>query len=74
MTWDDYQALGQALSETYPDANYMAISNDELRALVLSLPGFDQTGPAPDQVGLSAIRLAWVAAAEGPEDTYDPMA
>lgn len=76
MTWDDYGVLGQALCAAYPDANYLAISNDELVRLVRSLPEFSGPADPPDPLVLSAVRLAWVAVAEGEDDSgpYDGLA
>ncbi len=68
MTWDDYQEIGEALAETYPDANYLTISNEELIRLVLALPDF-QGSATPDARDLSAVSFAWIAAAAGPDDS-----
>ena len=68
MTWDDYQALGEALNEAYPEADYMMISNEDLVKLVLALPGFSGSPMPPADSVLSAVGFAWVAAAEGPDE------
>jgi FeS assembly protein IscX len=69
MTWDDYQALGEALNEAFPEADYMTISNEDLVKLVLGLPGFSDSPTPPADSVLSAIGFAWVAAAEGADDS-----
>ncbi|MDR3439232.1 Fe-S cluster assembly protein IscX [Telmatospirillum sp.] len=69
MTWDDYQELGSALLDAYPTVNYMAISDGDLSRLVAALPGFSGPGQAPDSSSLAAVRFAWIAAAEGDDDT-----
>ncbi len=76
MNWDDYQTLGRALHDAYPDANYLTIADADLQRLVTALPGFDAKPPLPDTSTLTAIRFAWVAAAEGADDSgpYDGSA
>ena len=69
MTWEDYQAIGEALAETYPRANYMTISGAELVRLVTALPGFAGGAEPPGDTALSAVSFAWIAAAEGPDDS-----
>jgi FeS assembly protein IscX len=76
MNWDDYQAVGRALFGAHPNVNYLTLSNDDLRRLVIVLPGFDAPSAPPDVAALSAIRFAWVALAEGADDSgpYDGSA
>ena len=76
MNWDDYQILGQALHDAHPDFNYLTIANGDLQRLVAALPGFDGASSIPDAAALTAIRFAWVAAAEGSDDSgpYDGSA
>lgn len=68
MNWLDYQALGQALLERYPDVNYLTVSDIEIVRLVTALPGFTGSRGQPDAAALAAVRFAWVAAAEGEDD------
>jgi FeS assembly protein IscX len=76
MNWDDYQTLGRALHDAHPDVNYLTLANDDLQRLVTALPGFDGKASLPDAAALSAIRFAWIAEAEGPDDSgpYDDSA
>jgi FeS assembly protein IscX len=76
MTWDDVEAIGEALAEAHPRANYLMISDDELARLVVALPGFVGPATPPDPFVLSAIGAAWVGAVEGPDDSgpYDGLA
>jgi FeS assembly protein IscX len=73
MNWDDYQALGRMLHDAHPKVNYLTLTNDDLVRLVTGLPGFDGPPVPSDGVTLSAIRFAWVALAEGADDSgpYD---
>ena len=68
MRWEDYQEIGAALADAYPNANYMTVSDAELIGLVTSLPGFEAQGALPDAGLLSAVSFAWIAAVEGPDD------
>ena len=68
MDWEDYDAIGVALAETYPNANHLTISDGDLIRLVLSLPGFTG-GIEPDRRALAAVSYAWIAAVEGPDDS-----
>jgi FeS assembly protein IscX len=76
MNWDDYQSLGGALHDAYPDANYLTMTDDALLRLVIALPDFEGGAPSPDAAALAAVRFAWIAAAEGEDDTgpYDGSA
>lgn len=69
MDWNDGHALGRALRDAYPSGNYVTVSDAELIDLVTALPGFGKTAVPPDAATLMAVRLAWVAAAEGEDDT-----
>ncbi len=69
MRWEDYQAIGEALAESYPKANYLTISDAELVRLVTSLPEFAGGAEPPGTAVLSAVSFAWIAAAEGPDDS-----
>ncbi|HIJ61459.1 MAG TPA: hypothetical protein HPQ04_02075 [Rhodospirillaceae bacterium] len=68
MDWEDYDAIGVALAETFPNANHLTISEGDLVRLVLSLPGFTG-GTEPDRRALAAVSYAWIAAVEGPDDS-----
>jgi FeS assembly protein IscX len=76
MTWNDISAIGEALAEVYPQANYLTASDEDLVRWVVSLPGFAGEATPPDPFVLSAIGAAWVAAVEGPDDSgpYDGLA
>ncbi len=68
MKWDDYQAIGEALSQAFPDTNHLTIKDGDLVGLVTQLPDFADSPTPPDSQTLSAIGFAWIAAAEGPDD------
>ena len=68
MDWEDYDAIGMALAEAYPDANHLTISEADLVRLVCGLPGFTG-GAQPDRRKLAAVSFAWIAAVEGPDDS-----
>jgi Fe-S-cluster formation regulator IscX/YfhJ len=70
MRWDDYRAVAEALYAVHPRANYLSLSDADLIRLLAGLPGVDAaTSPPPDAVTLAAIRFAWIALAEGEDDT-----
>ncbi len=76
LTWQDIQAIGMALAETHPDENLLTLAPERLAGLVAGLPGFAAGATAPDEFTLSAIVTAWIAAAEGDDDSspYDHLA
>ena len=69
MTWDDYLAIGQALYQNYPEANYMTTPKEELVRLIVALPGFSGCQVPPNDAAVSAAAAAWIAVAEGPDDS-----
>jgi FeS assembly protein IscX len=69
LTWQDIQAIGMALAERHAEANMLAMAPERLAQLVADLPGFAAGGTAPDAFTLSAIVTAWIAAAEGDDDS-----
>ena len=69
MTWDDYFAIGEALYDAHPEANYMMASREELVRLVVALPGFVGPAEPPDDAAVAAVAAAWIAVAEGPDDS-----
>ncbi|PKU26286.1 Fe-S cluster assembly protein IscX [Telmatospirillum siberiense] len=76
MNWDDYEGLGRALHEANPDVNHLTVADADLVRLVSALPGFADARIRPDATSLTAVRFAWVAAAEGDDDgsPYDGSA
>jgi FeS assembly protein IscX len=69
LTWQDIQAIGQALAERHPETSVLRLSNAQLAPLVAALPGFaGRAEAAPDHV-LSAVGDAWIEAIEGEEDS-----
>ena len=76
LTWQDIQAIGMALAETHPDENLLTLAPERLAGLVADLPGFAAGAAIADEFTLSAIVTAWIAAAEGDDDSspYDYLA
>jgi len=69
LTWQDIQAIGQALAERHSDISILRLDNAQLAPLVAALPGFSgNPEAAPDHL-LSAIADAWIEAVEGEEDS-----
>ena len=59
MKWTDYEDVGIALQEKFPDVDPLTIRFTDLRQWVLQLPGFDDAPGASTEGKLEAIQMAW---------------
>ncbi len=64
LTWSDRESIALALIETYPTAERLKISLDDLQQMVVTLPQF--TGPEnpPKPAHLEAILWTWMRLAD----------
>jgi len=63
MNWNNYTEIAKKLDEVYPNSRVdaLALSNDELKKMIVSLPGFtgDENDPEAD-LHRKFIRNEWV--------------
>jgi FeS assembly protein IscX len=58
-TWRDVDDIALDLVERHPNLDPMSVNLDELKTLVLDLPGFGDNPEASTQRTLEAIQAAW---------------
>ncbi|MCC6398871.1 MAG: Fe-S cluster assembly protein IscX [Bacteroidetes bacterium] len=63
-TWQDVAGLADELCAAYPATDPLRLSPDELRQMVLNLPGFSDAPRSVSQDQLEAIQAAWYDARE----------
>lgn len=59
LRWDNFEDIGIALYETFPDVDPLALSFTKLHALVIELDEFDDDPKASSEGKLEAIQMAW---------------
>lgn len=64
FSWNDRENIAKALIQTHPDADRLAMSLDDLRALVTALPGFDGPPQPPRAAHLESILWTWMRLAD----------
>ena len=69
MQWTDVREIAIALSEAHPEVDPRSVLFTDLRAWVLSLPGFADDPKHSGEKVLEAIQLAWMD--EGDFDDED---
>ena len=62
MKWTDSQALAAALAEHYPQVDPRRVRFTDLRAWVMTLPGFDDVPERCGERVLEALQQAWIDA------------
>ena len=63
-TWQDVAELADELCAAYPATDPLRLSPDELRQMVLTLPGFSDAPQSVSRDQLEAIQAAWYDARE----------
>ncbi len=64
LTWSDRESIARALIETYPTAERLKISHDELQQMVITLPQFTGPDNPPKPAHLDAILWTWMRIAD----------
>jgi len=64
FSWSDRENIAKALIQTYPDADRLEMSLDDLCALVTALPGFDGPPQPPRAAHLESILWTWMRLAD----------
>lgn len=59
LTWSDVDELAQALENLYPQTDLSVLEYDELRQLVASVDGFDDSS-VPDDYDMESVINAWI--------------
>jgi FeS assembly protein IscX len=58
--WRDFEDIGIALSEQYPDTDPLTVRFTDLHRFVTELPGFGDDPKASNEKILEAIQMAWL--------------
>ena len=59
MKWADWENIGIALAEKFPDVDPLTLRFTDLRERVISLDGFDDDPKTSNEPKLEAIQMAW---------------
>lgn len=60
LHWDNQADIAQALIRTYPEADRLSLSMDDVRRLILTLPDFCDHETPPNDAYLRAILAHWI--------------
>lgn len=64
LAWTDRDDIAKALIQTYPDADRLALSLEDVQAMVVSLPGFADAPEPPRPAYVEAILWTWMRLAD----------
>jgi FeS assembly protein IscX len=59
VKWSDWEDIGIALAEKFPDLDPLTLRFTDLRERVISLDGFDDDPKTSNEPKLEAIQMAW---------------
>ncbi|MBI3636406.1 MAG: Fe-S cluster assembly protein IscX [Candidatus Rokubacteria bacterium] len=60
LTWRDFEDIGIALSEKFPDTDPLTVRFTDLHRFVAELPAFGDDPKASNEKLLEAIQMAWL--------------
>lgn len=60
LTWDNYEDIGQALFERYPETDPLSVRFTDLHQWVGQLEGFTDDPQASTEGKLERIQMAWL--------------
>jgi FeS assembly protein IscX len=60
MGWNDFEDIGIALAESYPDTDPLTVRYTDLHKMVVGLEGFTDDAQASNEKKLEAIQMAWL--------------
>lgn len=64
LSWSDREGIAQALIETYPTADRLKLSLDQLKEMVTLLPAFAGPPEPPKTAHLESILWTWMRLAD----------
>ena len=59
LSWNDFEDLGMALHEKFPDVDPLAVRFTDLHRWVTELEDFDDDPARSNESKLEAIQMAW---------------
>ncbi len=68
LSWSDKTGIARALHEAYPDTDRLALSMDDLMALLDGLPQLPPAPVHPPEKFLRSILWTWMRVADGEEE------
>ena len=60
LTWDNYEDIGQALFERFPETDPLSVRFTDLHQWVCQLEGFADDPEASTEGKLERIQMAWL--------------
>lgn len=73
LSWDQQDGIAKALLMAYPDEDRLALGHEDLRRLIVALPGFQDDPHPPGEAWLQKILWTWMRLAhEALDAAYAP--
>jgi len=60
LSWDKQDGIAKALLRAYPEQDRLALGHEDLRRLIVTLPGFQDAPYPPGEAWLSKILWTWM--------------
>lgn len=64
LSWSDRDRIAEALAQAYPETDRLSLSLDDLKGLVVALPGFAGPPEPPREAHLESILWTWMRLAD----------
>jgi FeS assembly protein IscX len=68
LSWKEQDRIAKALLTAYPEQDRLALNLEQLRQLIVALPGFQDTPQPPGDAWLNKILWTWMRMAHAEED------
>lgn len=68
LSWNQQDGIAKALLRAYPEQDRLALGHEDLRRLIVALPGFQDNPYPPGEAWLSKILWTWMRLAHESSD------
>lgn len=72
LSWQQQDGIAKALLQAYPEQDRLALGHEDLRQLIVALPGFQDDPYPPGEAWLSKILWTWMRLAHEALDDVMP--
>ncbi len=60
MRWDDFEEIGIALYQAYPEIDPLSVRFTDLLRMITSLPDFEGNAEEANEARLEGTQMAWL--------------